>query len=165
MRSRAVQLRLEPLPQPVLERELTVRCPRSSAEERKAALRRCAGWLGQAIELVESGGGTSPEAEAILAAVGTAPHRGAVLRACVPLEKYKRDQLLPILEQLREGFSEALAIRRGVCGAPERCRLAENATARTLSDAAAATQEAIDRLNANVSAAHVMGALGVALGR
>lgn len=164
VRSRATELRLEPLPLPVLERELQTRCAELSAELRSVVLSRCGGWLGQAIALAESGGGASPEAEAILKAMTRGQRRAEVLRACVPLEKYKRDQLLPILEQLREGFGEALAVRGGAPGTAERKQLAGAVTARTLADAVSATQIAIDRLNGNVSAAHVMGALSVALG-
>ncbi len=165
VRSRATELRLEPLPQPVLERELQSRFPECTAELRTHALRRCDGWLGQAVALVESGGGMSPEAEAILKAMAASRRRSAVLRACVPLEKYKRDQLLPILEQLREGIGEALAIRAGAPGMPERRSIADAVTARQLSAAADAVQTAIDRLNGNVSTAHIMGALSAALGR
>lgn len=165
VRSRATELRMEPLPQTVLDRELQQRCPESSAELRAIALRRCGGWLGQAMASVESGGGASPEAEAIFKALTRGSRRAEVLKACVPLEKYKRDQLLPILEQLREGCSEALAVRRGLPGTVERKQLAGSVTARTLANAASAVQVAIDRLNANVSAAHVMGALSTALGR
>lgn len=166
VRSRATELRLEPLPQKLLERELLQRCPESSAEARSVALRRCGGWLGQAIAVAESGGGVLPEVEALLRAMASPRRREAVLRACVPMEKYKRDQLLPILEQLREGFGEALAIRRaGATGLSDRRILAAAVTARQLSRAADAVQIAIDRLNGNVNAAHVVGALSVALGR
>jgi len=165
VRSRATELRMGPLPQTVLDRELQQRCPESTAELRAVALRRCGGWLGQALRLMESGGGASPEVEAILKALSRGQRRAEVLRACVPLEKYKRDQLLPILEQLREGLSETMAVRRGMPGTPEQRQLAGAVTMRTLSDAAEAAQVAIDRLNGNASAAHVMGALSVALGR
>ena len=66
------------------------RCPQSTEPQRAAALRRCDGWLGQALALVESGGGVLPEAEAILTALGRGQRRVEVLRACAPLEKYKR---------------------------------------------------------------------------
>ena len=161
VRSRATELRLQPLSPTLLERELAARRPQASQADREAAARRSEGWLGQALALLDSGGASCPEAEAIVRALCQTGRRAALLRACIPLEKRRRDELQPVLEQLRQMLAAALACRKGA-GSQQR-PLAEALTARSLSLAANAAQTALEGLQANVGPAHVMGALAVQL--
>lgn len=163
VRSRATELRMEPLPVSALEAALAQRQPDSSPADRAAAARRCGGWLGQALQLLSSGGARCPEAEAVLQALMQAKPRAALLRACVPLEKKRRDELLPVMETLRAVLTEALAVRGGVSGGEAARTLAGRLTARALSRSVGAVQTAGERLQANVSPAHAMGALAAAL--
>ena len=162
VRSRATELRMEPLPEAVLLRELAARRPELDPARRSAAARRSEGWLGQALALAEEN--SSPEAEALLRALTQANPRAALLRACVPLEKYKREQLRPVLEQLLEGLTEALACRTGAQGDAAARKLGAAMTARGLARAVDAAQEALLHLQSNVSPGHIMGALSVRLG-
>jgi len=163
VRSRATELRMEPLSLPVLEMALAERMPEHPAAARRAAAQHCDGWLGQALTLLAEGDGQCPEADAILKALGQSNRRAALLNACVPLEKAKREELQPILERLREALADALACRSGIASDAAARALADVLTARQLAQTIEAVQLAEDRLRANVSAAHIMGALSVRL--
>ena len=163
VRSRATELRMEPLPLPLLEQALADKMPEQPAAARRAAAQHSDGWLGQALTLLAEGGGQCPEADAILQALTQSNRRAALLNACVPLEKTRREELQLILERVREALAAALVCRSGITDDADARTLANALTARQLAQAAEAVRLAEDRLHANVSAAHIMGALSVRL--
>ena len=147
IRSRCIELRLAPLEGPLLRAELARRHPEAAEEAREAAAVRSGGYLGQALALLASGGGLSPEAARF-----------------VSLEKWKRPQLADLLEQLRGLLEQALLARRGCPAASEAVRaMAEGRTAADLLDGCRAVAQAQDDCRANVAVANVCAGLFVRL--
>ena len=82
----------------------------------------------------------------------------ALLELLLPMEKWKREQLIPVLEQLREYLAELLMLRSGL-GTPDdtQKKILQGRTGAELLAAANNLQTAIDDLNANVGAGAVIG--------
>lgn len=80
------------------------------------------------------------------------------------MEKWKREQLLPALQQWETLLSQALSSRYGLPPAgPEVQKIRDRRTAREIFDAIEALRRAQDYCNANVSVAAVCSALAVKL--
>ena len=96
----------------------------------------------------------------------TALPRGtlALLQVLVPMEKYKREQVLPVLEQTRKLLSMALRARAGERAAfgPVQALL-RGRTGAELLQAAELLQQAANDLNGNVGVGAVIGGLCVHL--
>ena len=88
----------------------------------------------------------------------------ALLELLLPMEKWKREQLIPVLEQLREYLAELLMLRSGL-GTPDdtQKKILQGRTGAELLAAANNLQTAIDDLNANVGAGAVIGWLSLQL--
>ena len=112
VRSRCTELKLLPLPQTTLNTYLCARFPDAGPEEIDAAAARSGGFLGQALELLESGGSLPPQTADFARAIGS---RDPLLLAqtLIPMEKWKRDALSDILQSWLELTEEALAERSG----------------------------------------------------
>lgn len=160
VRSRCVELHLSPLPESLLLPALRNRFPgREEAEYRQAAT---SGYLGQAVALLEHPG-LSKEAAAFLQAFA-AKDALQMLEVLTPMEKWKREQLLPALQQWETLLSQALSSRYGLPPAgPEVQKIRDRRTAREIFDAIEALRRAQDYCNANVSVAAVCSALAVKL--
>ena len=99
-----------------------------------------------------------------LAAAYAARDRMDMLRVLLPMEKYKREQLLPLLQQLRACFCSALAQRGGFDAADQSAaQLVASRSGTELVQAADSLQTAIDDLAANASAGAVIGYLAMKL--
>ena len=108
----------------------------------------------------------SPDRAAVqqLAAAYAARDRMGMLRVLLPMEKYKREQLLPLLQQLRACFCSALAQRGGFDAADQSAaQLVASRSGTELVQAADSLQTAIDDLAANASAGAVIGYLAMKL--
>lgn len=157
VRSRCTALTLEPLPQPLLRRKLAERFPNADADAIASAMVRSGGYLGQAQALLEAGETVSPQTEGFLRGYG---HREimALLETLVPMEKWKRDQLIPTLQQWTELTEHALACR---CGAPATSPMArdlsQNRSSQDLRKAIVSLQKATDYAQGNVSPAAICG--------
>ena len=162
VRSRSTQLKLESLPRQVLLPALQSRFPEESQASLEAALEGSGGYLGQAIALLEQPEDT-PQTQAF---VKSYLDRDAValLQVLVPMEKWKRDQLLPVLQQWATLFGQALLCRSG--------KAVTNETARQLGAARSPAellqgyqhlQKAIEHAQGNVSCAAICGYLEWAL--
>ena len=120
---------------------------------------RSGGFLGQAMELLEQGGALPPQTEGFLQALGS---KNALLltETLVPMEKWKRDQLLEILQSWLEILEEALACRSGITAvsAPART-LARQRTGEELYAAICQVKKALDYGRSNVSPAAICGYL------
>ena len=98
------------------------------------------------------------------AAAYAARDRMGMLRVLLPMEKYKREQLLPLLQQLRACFCSALAQRGGFDAADQSAaQLVASRSGTELVQAADSLQTAIDDLAANASAGAVIGYLAMKL--
>ena len=163
VRSRCVHLALQPLADDLLRWELERRMPQASPEAITAAISRSGGFLGQALQYLSDEDSQLPQTQIFLQAFS---QRDSLLLAqtLVPMEKWKRDQLIPALQQWRTGLQWALQCRSGMPGAS--ALVAELATKRSsaeLNQAIAQLQKAITYAQGNVSVAAVCGWLQWAL--
>jgi len=159
VRSRCVELALSPLTDGELRSALQGQFPKASQEDLSAVIARSGGFLGQAKKLLTQGDTVLPQTESFAAAFG-AKDPLKLVQTLVPMEKWKRDQLIPALQQWLELLQSALA---GRCGMDAVSPLARNlGTARSpreLMDAISRLQKAIEYAQSNVSPAAVCGYL------
>ena len=163
VRSRAVQLQLAPLTPAQALPELQKRFPEKDELALRLALEQAEGYLGAACKALREGL-FLPQTLA-LANGFAARDPLAVLQALVPMEKYKREQVLPVLEQTRRLLCMALRARAGSLRPDETVQaLLRGRTGAELLQAAEALQQAADDLNGNVGVGAVLGGLCVRLG-
>lgn len=112
IRSRCISLSLTGLPEHLLNEELQRRFPNADSAAIHAAVARSGGYLGQAISLLEEGAELCEETEKFLDAYMQRSALG-LTQALVPMEKYKRDKLIPILQQWESLLQQALIARGG----------------------------------------------------
>ncbi len=110
VRSRCVELRMLPLEQRQLRHELARRFPEVSAELLDGAAQHSGGFLGQAMALLQRE--QDPQDEAFVAAVA-GKNGYALAQVLLPLEKTKRDTLIPKLERWTALVQNALLQRSG----------------------------------------------------
>lgn len=157
VRSRCTELKLLPLPQNTLNTYLCARFPDAGPEEIDAAAARSGGFLGQALELLESGGSLPPQTADFARAIGS---RDPLLLAqtLIPMEKWKRDALSDILQSWLELTEEALAERSGRPALSPQARiLGGSRTPAELYQICACLKQALDYTGANVSPAAICG--------
>ena len=162
IRSRAVQLQLSPLSYEQAIPELKRRFPDKSDLELADALEQAEGYLGPACEALRDGL-FLPQALAL--ANGFAARDSlSVLQALVPMEKNKREQILPVLEQTRRLLCMALRARAGSIVPGDTVQaLLRGRTGAELLQAAETLQTAADDLSSNVGVGAVIGGLCVQL--
>ena len=163
VRSRCTELKLQSLPQQILLPHLRREFPQATQEDLEAAVFRSGGFLGQAMELLENGGALPPQTEDFLRAYGGKDPL-LLTQVLTPMEKWKRDQLLEILQSWLEILEEALACRSGMTAvsAPAR-QLARQRTGEQLHAAIGQVKKALDYGRSNVSPAAICGYLQWAL--
>lgn len=163
VRSRCRELVLQPLPEAVLRQELHHLYPDRDPKAVQAAMERSGGYLGQAKTLLEENGEEDPITEGFLQSyLKRDPVQ--LLEVLAPLEKWKRDQLLPVLQQWLEMLQQAVICRSGgsvISGAAR--ELAAGRGAGELLEAVQHLQKAIEYTQGNVSVAAVCGYLVWAL--
>ena len=112
VRSRCVELKLRALPEALLRQKLRAEFPDADEGRIAAAMLRSGGYLGQARELLE-GAGLSETAAGFVAAFA-ARDTFALQKILTPMEKWKRDALIPELQQWLELLEQALLVRSGM---------------------------------------------------
>lgn len=159
IRSRCAHLRLSPLPRAVLEPALRQRFPDRSAADLEAAMGRSGGFLGQAVTLLEGSGLQLPQVEQFAAAYAAHDTLGLAI-VFGSMDKYKRNQLAPVLEELQRLLAQSLLARRG-CPTllPQARAIAEQRTAPELLAACRLVQEALDDCWANVGVGNICAGL------
>lgn len=162
IRSRCAELTLTPLDARTALPRLREQFPGKDDETLTAALLRAGGWLGQVQGVLE--GEQYDAAVAAIAAAFADKDALALLAQLVPLERYKREQILPILQQLRVLFARALAAKEHAARplAPYDGVCAKRRTNEIFA-ASEALARAIDDVNANVSVGAVVGWLSTRL--
>ena len=163
VRSRCTELNLSPVSPQVLKPFLAVRFPQASPEDLDGAIRRSGGYPGQAIALLESGESQPPEVAAFVEAF---THRNvlALTQLLVPMEKWKRDQVLPVFAAWKEVLQEALVCRSGIPAATQAARsLSVARSSNDLMDAIGHLTKAMEYAQGNVSVGAVCGWLTWAL--
>ena len=163
IRSRCTELQLTAVEAPVLKPWLAAKFPEATSEELDGAIRRSGGYPGQAIELLESGENLPPEVEAFVKSFAARDTLGLTM-VLTPMEKWKRDQALPVFALWLNALQEGLACRSGVPAAGRAAKLlASNRSAKDLLAAVSNLQKAIEYTQGNVSVAAVCGWLVHAL--
>ena len=161
VRSRAVELRLEPVPQAEALTWLQGKFPQESRDSLLAAYVRSGGYLGQAEALLQ-GAIQLPQTAEFARCFAARDRYGMTLLLCT-LEKQPRDKLLEVFLQWKQLVTDAMLVRSGFPGGPDATQLAHTRTAADLAAAAKTLQTAMDHCAANVGAAHICGWLTVTL--
>ena len=123
VRSRCTELAMQALDEKTLQEALGREFPEKAPEDIRAAAQRSGGWLGQAKQLLQ-GASTAPQTENFVQAFAFRDNL-LLTQTLAPMEKWKRDQLVPMLDEWIELVENALASRAGLP--------ATTALARTLS--------------------------------
>ena len=161
IRSRCAELKLSPLTPEEALPALRKQFPERPDEELRAALLRAGGYLGQAAAQLTEG---LSEHTAAFAAAYAARDTLGLLGVLLPMEKLRRDQLSPILEQWRTLLADALAAKSGLPAALSlTASVCKSRTGAELLAGVQALQTAIDDLNANVGPGPIVGWLTIAL--
>lgn len=163
VRSRCVELKLLPLEDAVLRRELGRRFPDKGADAIAAAMERSGGFLGQAITLLSEDGGQSPQLGSFIQAFS---EKNSLLLATTlaAMEKWKRDQLVQELQQWLTVLGNAQLCRAGVLTANSGAqKIAAGRSGSELYAAIESINKAIEYALTNVSPAAICGWLSWAL--
>ncbi len=163
IRSRCTELALTALPEKLLRQELCRRFPEASAENIRGAVARCGGYLGQAVTMLEESSIQCPHTEAFVKSFINRDSL-ALVQVLAPMEKWKRDQFLPILQRWEAVLQDALACRCGVRSSLDSARqLSVARSSGELMEAIGHIQKAITYTQSNVSVAAICGWLEWAL--
>ena len=163
VRSRCAELTLSPVPEQTAKAWLRREMPAAGEDALHAAYLRSGGFLGQAKELLESGGEIDPHAAALLKACAEGDSLLLQQTLC-KMEKWKRDQLVPVLRRMQAAAADALAARNGFPAlSPEVGALSAGRTAAQLLRLYRVLQEAAEAADANVGVGHICGYLAVRL--
>ena len=156
VRSRCVELKLRALPDDLLRRTLRAEYPDAEGSRLDAAILRSGGYLGQARELL-SGEGLSENALQFAAAFAARDVFG-LQKLLSPMEKWKRDALIPALQQWLELLEQALLVRSGLPAVtPQAAAIGTARSPRDLMRCCAALKKAMEYAQGNVSCAAVCG--------
>ena len=163
VRSRCTELALQALPEQTLRQALSRDFPDASGEDIQGAVLRSGGYLGQARKLLEDGDSVPPQTEGFVKSFAARDVSG-LLQTLVPMEKWKRDQLVEILVSWQELVEGALACKMGLPAASPLARqLSQGRTGKELMAAMASLKKAAQYAQGNVSPAAVCGWLEWAL--
>ena len=163
VRSRCTELSLQALPPQLLKSRLQQEFPDADELTLSAAMERSGGYLGQAIRLLRDGVAASPQTQGF---VDSFARRDpvALVQTLVPMERWKRDQLLSELERWTQVLQQAVICRSGVqVLSPMARRLGSMRSSQDLMQAIRKLQKCTEYLQGNVSAAAVCGYLEWAL--
>lgn len=163
VRSRCTELGLTALPPALLRSRLSERFPQAKEADLAAAIDRSGGYLGQAEVLLESGDMQCPYTEGFLRCFAARDTLG-LTQLLVPMERWKREQLIPVLQRWVQALQSALMCRSGVQAVSQSVRqLSIARSSQELMGAITHLQRAIVYTQGNVSVAAVCGFLQWAL--
>ncbi len=157
VRSRCTELTLQALPPTLLQKALRSRFPQASAQAIAAAVSRSGGFLGQAQELLQAGTDLPEHTVQFLEAYARRDLMG-LAQVLVPMEKWKRDQWLSVLQQWTAQLEAALVYRSGLSSPlPYVSQLSAGRSSRELMDAIGHLHAAATYAQGNVSPAAISG--------
>lgn len=160
VRSRCRELKLSALPRQLLEDRLSRDFPQASREDLRRAAERSGGFLGQAKALLEEGLSLPPQTAAFVRAFAGGDAL-ALTELLVPMEKWKRDALIPVLSGWLALLEEALAGYREISTLAG--EIAARRTAPDIYRAIQTLQKALTYAQGNVSPGAICGWLAWAL--
>lgn len=156
VRSRCVELKLKALRSDLLLRKLREEFPNAGEQALSGAILRSGGYLGQARELME--GSSLHDATRSFAESYAGRDVYGLLQTLVPMEKWKRDALIPVLGEWLELLEQAMVSRSGLPAAsPEAAKIASSRSPRDMIRCCAALKKAMEYVQGNVSCAAVCG--------
>ena len=163
VRSRCTELKLQALPEKLLHRHLRMEFPTAQEEDLQAAISRSGGFLGQARQILAEGDEIPPQTEGFVS--GFAARNALELtQTLVPMEKWKRDALVEILQSWLELVEGALASRTaGIPVSALSRKLSAGRSSAELLTCAGHLKKAIEYGQSNVSPAAICGYLSWAL--
>ena len=163
VRSRCIHLQLQALPEDILRRHLQKEFPDAEMDTISAAISRSGGYLGQALQLLQDDAAISPQTQSFCAAFSKKSALELV-NTLVPMEKWKRDQLIPELSRWTELLQQALVFQNGLgVLSPMAQELGRQRSAAELMQAVRHLQKATEYAQGNVSPAAICGWLAWAL--
>mgnify|MGYP002518900317 FL=1 len=164
VRSRCTELKLLPLPDGLLRGRLRKEFPDAADDDITAAMVRSGGYLGQAREILASGDALPPQTESFVRAMAQR-NKLELAMTLAPMEKWKRDALVEILQSWLEILESALACRTGGMAASNHARqLAQSRSSSELYEMALQLKKTLEYAKSNVSPAAICGYLLWALG-
>ena len=163
VRSRCTELKMTALPENTLLSALKREFPGANGEDLSAAARRSGGFLGQARQILAEGDEIPPQTEGFVS--GFAARNALELtQTLVPMEKWKRDALVEILQSWLELVEGALASRTaGIPVSALSRKLSAGRSSAELLTCAGHLKKAIEYGQSNVSPAAICGYLSWAL--
>ena len=163
VRSRCTELKLRALPEDILHQALLARFPQADSQTLQAVTEQSGGYLGQALALLSEGAEEDPHTRQFLQYFAQRDTMG-LLKVLVPMERWKRDQLITVLARWKKLLHQALLCRSGMPTLSEGARLlATNRSAEELLQAIQHIQRTIEYAQGNVSVAAICGFLTWAL--
>jgi len=163
VRSRCTELALAALPEPIMQQQLSKDFPNADNPTILAAISRSGGFLGQAKEMLEAGSDLPQQTTEFLTAFAQR-NSYALAQVLVPMEKWKRDQLIPVLQQWAAFLEGALVYRSGIpASTPMARELSAGRSAPELKQAIEHLQKSIEYAQGNVSTGAICGCLMWAL--
>ncbi len=158
VRSRCTELKMQALPMELLRRQLARDFPNAPVADLEAAAERSGGFLGQAREVLKEGGAVPPQTEGFVQALaGKDPL--LLAQTLVPMEKWKRDALVPILASWIQVLEGAMLGRAGISAIPALSRRLAGLSSQELHSAIVHLKKAREYCLGNVSPAAVCGYL------
>lgn len=163
VRSRCTELKMQSLEEKTIRNQLRLDFPTAPEEDITAAIYRGGAFLGQARKLLEAGDQLPPQTEQFVE--GFSKKDALILaRLLVSLEKWKRDDLLEILQSWLEILESALTSRGGLEAVSAHGRqIAQQRTSGEIYSAVQVLKKARNYAQSNVSPAAVCGWLTWAL--
>ena len=163
VRSRSTELRMQSLPESLLRQKLQEAFPDADPDTVTAAIERSGGYLGQAQTLLSEGNAITPQSELFVQAFSQ--HNTLLLvQALVPMEKWKRDQLIDELNRWAALLQQALLNRSGAnVISPMARQLGGDRSSQELLEKLRKLQKCIEYAQGNVSPAAICGYLEWAL--
>ena len=163
IRSRCTELKLTALPQNVLRSALQKEFPNAEESALSAAILRSGGFLGQARSILTDAQAYPPQTEQFAHSFAKKDSL-LLLQTLVPMEKWKRDQLLEVLPQWIELLEGALACRAGMPAVhPLAATISNDRSMDQIRSAITCLQKCIDYAQRNISVAAICGYLSWAL--
>ena len=157
VRSRCTELHMLPLSQAELTRALEKEFPKASAEDISAAIFRSGGFLGQSKTLLETGAALPPQTQSFAESFAARDAYG-LTATLAPMEKWKRDQLIPVLQQWVALLEGSLACRAGMPEANPLSRaISTQRSSRDLMLAISHLQKTTEYAQSNVSPGAICG--------
>ena len=159
VRSRCAELAMSPLPQALLLAEFQKAYPNCHPDTHRNAISLCNGWLGKGLAFLERNGKQSPQTEAFVKAYA-AKSKVGIAEVLVPMQKWKRDALIPELQKWAEVIHSAIGYRYEFPMPREDAKLIGDArNTQELISAARALRTAIDYAQDNVAVTTICGYL------